>query len=141
MAKKPLIKDPLPRPVKCDSCGSLDIQLADNKQLYGKSFGKWPIIWLCWTCEASVGCHAETDIPLGFMADRETRQLRLKAHNAFDPLWKKSGKFKRITAYTWLASMLQIPLKECHISQFSKKQCELTVIYSKRKLRELRQCK
>lgn len=115
------IEDALPIPAHCDNCCSVNIELTTNDKIYGRIYGNWPKIYYCNDCTAAVGCHPGTEIPLGRMADRETRKLRTKAHNAFDPLWR-NGYMTRSRAYDWLAATLGIDYTECHISWLSKEQ-------------------
>lgn len=117
------IKNPLPRPTHCNVCNSQSIRLTQNSVLYGRNYGKWPLIWFCNVCKSAVGCHPDTDIPLGLMADQPTRQARKLAHDAFDPLWRDRKIFKRGKAYTWLAKQMQLTVDKCHISQFNIEQC------------------
>ena len=74
--------------------------------LYQKKF------WLC-RCGAYVGCHPNTDRPLGTCANAELRAARNRAHAAFDPLWK-SGRMKRGQAYARLAEHFG---RQIHIGQ------------------------
>lgn len=119
------IEDALPVPTHCDNCCSVNIELTTNDVIYGRIYGNWPKVYYCKDCTAAVGCHPGTEIPLGRMADRETRKLRTKAHNAFDPLWR-NGYMTRSRAYTWLAATLGIDYSECHISWLSKEQLKQT---------------
>lgn len=121
------IKNPLLRPLNCDYCYSPKIRLAQNSVLYGRNYGDWPLIWFCVDCNAAVGCHPGTDIPLGKMADRATRQWRKKAHEAFDPIWKETKWLTRYKAYAWLASKLGIKTEDCHISWFNAKTCQRVI--------------
>jgi hypothetical protein len=115
------IKDALPTPTHCDNCCSVNIELTMNDKIYGRIYGDWPKIYYCNDCRAAVGCHPGTVIPLGRMADRATRQLRTKAHDEFDKLWR-SGLMSRAKAYNWLAASLEIDPSQCHISWLSKDQ-------------------
>jgi hypothetical protein len=115
------IKDALPTPTHCDNCCSINIELTTNDRIYGRIYGEWPKIYFCVDCKAAVGCHPGTEIPLGKMADRATRQLRTKAHDEFDKLWR-SGLMSRAKAYNWLAASLEIDPSQCHISWLSKDQ-------------------
>lgn len=115
------IKDALPTPTHCDNCCSVNIELTTNDRIYGRIYGDWPKIYYCNDCRAAVGCHPGTEIPLGRMADRATRQLRTKAHDEFDKLWR-SGLMSRAKAYNWLALTLGIDPSQCHISWLSKDQ-------------------
>ena len=72
--------------------------------------------WVCQPCDTRVGCHPGTDRPLGRMANAQTRALKSKAHEAFDPLWR-DGAMTRSAAYAWLAGSLG--LREAHMGSLS----------------------
>ena len=127
------------KPCRCDNCGSKRIACTDNKVLYGKNQGKWPVIWYCYDCKAAVSCHPDSQIPMGKMATQAVRSLRRKAHKVFDKIFKKHY-MTRTDAYAWLANNMSIPRNECHISNFDEKQCEL-VIYLARQYLSLRKKK
>ncbi len=58
------------------------------------------------------------------MADGETRKLRRKLHQEFDPLWRgRAAKMGRVTAYGMLADRMKINRDDCHISRFTYDQC------------------
>jgi hypothetical protein len=73
--------------VSCPYCGK-QAEWCENKEVYGKNFGRSYMIYLCRKCDAYVGCHNNTIEPLGTMADKELRDWRQKAHALFDPLWQ-----------------------------------------------------
>ena len=98
-------------------------KLVDSEVIYGRSYGN---SWLCVPCDAYVGCHKGTNKPLGRLANKDLRQAKMKAHIAFDPLWK-SKKMTRREAYIFLANKLGVETKDCHIGMFSIYQCDLTV--------------
>ena len=51
---------------------------------------------------------------MGRLANKETRQLKMAAHAAFDPIWK--GKtMSRTKAYKWLQEQTGLSERECHI--------------------------
>ncbi|WP_199153472.1 zinc-finger-containing protein [Chromobacterium sp. ASV23] len=84
----------------------------------------------CRPCDAYVGCHGNTDRPLGTPANRELRGLRNRAHAAFDPLWKEGDMQlfnDRTGAYKWLSEQLGVPRSECHIAMFNIDQCKKVV--------------
>lgn len=114
----PKIQDALPAPEQCDACCSVNIELTTNDKIYGRIYGNWPYVFYCNDCKAAVGCHPNTHVPLGRMADRATRQLRKKAHSEFDKLWR-SGLMQRTKAYAWLSLQLGVEKSQCHISWFS----------------------
>lgn len=97
------------------------MKLVDKAKFYGgRSFG-WPLAYECCSCCARVGCHPETDIPLGLLADRQTTAARSAVHAAFDPLWQGKGRDARRRAYDSLARALS--LKSAHISWLNAAQC------------------
>ena len=91
--------------------------------LYHKKF------YLC-NCGAYVGCHPNSDTPLGAVADEATRKARNKAHAAFDPIWKHK-QMRRNDAYAKLAQKMGINRNECHIGMFDVQQCQEVVDISK----------
>lgn len=83
----------------------------------------------CRPCDAFIGCHPGTDIPLGTLADAKLRKMRSKAHTQFDPLWK-GGFLKRKQAYAALAKYLGIHVDACHVGLFDSETCEKVVTFS-----------
>lgn len=121
--------------ITCDYCGS-PATLEDSKVVYGKSYGP---IYICRCVPgdiAYVGCHKGTEEPLGRLANLNLRQWKIKAHWAFDPLWKK-GLISRGRAYRWLADELGIPKEECHIGMFDVQMCKRVVELSVIKLMKI----
>ncbi|WP_408893481.1 zinc-finger-containing protein [Paenibacillus taichungensis] len=100
-----------PIPVICSYC-SCDVIYTSNSVIYGKEYGNGRV-YKCTGCDAYVGVHTGTSIPLGRLANKELRQLKKKCHTLFDPAWK-SKKVKRRQAYSILAFKLGIPVNECH---------------------------
>ena len=80
----------------CSLCGAR-VEYTNNRAVYGKPLGAWPMIYLCMNsqCRAYVHCHPGSSTPLGTMADGKTRRMRRIAHEAFDPLWQ-SGEMSRL---------------------------------------------
>lgn len=112
---------------KCPYCGS-PVVLRNSNYVYhnNKNYGK---MWVCSKfpeCDAYVGCHPGTTIPLGRLADVRLRRAKNKAHSAFDPLWK-SGLMTRKEAYEWLSITLHIAQEDCHIGMFDVRTCERVV--------------
>ncbi|MGV7078443.1 zinc-finger-containing protein [Testudinibacter sp. P80/BLE/0925] len=107
----------------CPYCGKFSAKVTGKKvyphrkDLYGKTF------YLCEPCNAYVGCHPNTDKPLGRLADEQLRTEKKKAHSAFDPIWRK-GFMKRVEAYAWLSETLGIPKSETHIGMFDVDMCK-----------------
>lgn len=99
--------------------------------IYQKSYG---MIYICFPCDAYVGCHKGTDKAKGSLANRSLRQLRNKAHNLFDPLWKAkmqrdncSKSEARNAAYDWLSKQLEISREHTHIGMFDNEQCQRAI--------------
>ena len=91
--------------------------------------------WTCQDCDASVGCHKGTKTPLGTMATSQTRKARMRAHDAFDPIWKESPRRNgRKKAYFWLAKKLGIDFRDCHIGLFDEETCNRVVEICQEKL-------
>jgi hypothetical protein len=112
----------------CSYCGS-PIELKDSSIIYnGKSYG---MVYICTRypdCEAYVGTHKDTDVPLGTLADNELRSWRKKAHSVFDSLWR-SGRITRKAAYTKLQIAMGMKKKEAHIAKMNIEQCKDVIKY------------
>ena len=118
------------KPVICPYCES-PAELVDSTEVYQQDYDKK--LWLCRPCDAYVGTHrhSEHHAPLGTLANATLRQLRLKVHQTFDPLWLRKMQQEdmpkqaaRTAGYQWLASEMGIKAKHCHIAHFNETQCE-----------------
>lgn len=77
----------------------------ENKEKYGRNYGK---SWMCYYCkehDTYVGCHNNTREPLGTMAGEELRRLRMAVHAKIDPLWRL-GQYERKEVYKILSKRL-----------------------------------
>lgn len=124
-----------------DGCdGSLELRESKHGLFYGCT--EWP------DCDATHGAHPDGR-PLGVPADKPTKRARMRAHEAFDPLWRnapqhydirdevgtpehgeavrKIQKVARVRCYRWLAHRLRMDVDECHIGMFDAFTCELVV--------------
>lgn len=117
------VKNPLPVPTKCHFCNS-SVRVATHQEVYGRNYGDWPYMYLCGNCGACVGMHPFTNIPLGTLADRATREARKNCKKPFEAIWR-SGQMSRTEAYEWLAGEMNIPVNECHFGWFDIHQCEM----------------
>ena len=112
--------------MKCPYCGDWaelvggDVIYPRRPDLAAKKF------WRCAACDAYVGCHGLTSVPLGRLANKDLREAKKKAHAAFDPIWK-GGTLTRKAAYSWLAKMMGIPSENAHIGMFNEAQCRQVV--------------
>ena len=113
----------------CPYCGA-EVLLKDATFIYNSKESKeWGKVYVCSnypSCNAYVGCHKDTDIPLGRLANERLRTLKMEAHKQFDPLWK-SKFMQRREAYKWLSKELNIPISECHIGMFDIKMCQRVI--------------
>ncbi|MFM9932958.1 zinc-finger-containing protein [Achromobacter xylosoxidans] len=99
------------------------MKLTNNRDVYnGHSFGDWPYVYRCTQCQAYVGLHPDTDLPLGVMADRGTIKARKDAKGVFQALVQQRFAGKRNEAYAWLARALGISPSICHFAMFNEQQ-------------------
>lgn len=113
--------------VYCPYCNK-QAALVDSRLMYQKSYGQ---VWLCFTCQAWVGCHKATLRPLGTLAKADLRIARRHAHRSFDMLWKakkaNGHDNARTLGYQWLADQMGLDMRKCHIGYFSIEQCEQVI--------------
>lgn len=107
---------------KCRYCQS--------KVIYTKNNYGW--IYKCTKCNAYVGCHKNTQVPFGTLANKELRTYRTYAHKYFDILWRYKKKrcndnYARHKAYAWLAKEMKINKNDCHIGYFDIDQCKQVI--------------
>lgn len=121
----------------CQYCNN-QAKLVKGNVIYNSAFktigDKW--FWYCKPCVAWVGCHPDTDKPLGTLAKSRLRMLRHEAHEYFDRLWKDHN-HTRNEAYTWLADTLEIEKPNCHIALFNERQCIKTINLARKELKLL----
>ena len=131
--------------MKCPYCGG-KAQLRDASSIY-HSFKYKGKMFVCENfpkCDSYVGCHPNTTKPLGRMANKKLRTMKSKAHEYFDPLWKKrvfarkkSLSYNRTKAYQWLAEQLDLPESKCHIGLFDVDMCRKVIdVCSKKQIEE-----
>ena len=120
----------------CPYCGKFS-KLVTGEQIYPHRKDLFNMsFYSCQPCDAYVGTHKGTIKPLGRLANKELRIAKSAAHRAFDPLWKY-GDMKRKEAYKWLAEVLSINVKDCHIGMFDIEMCEDVVTHSLNKQQDL----
>lgn len=111
----------------CPYCGS-PTKLVDDTEIYGRSYGTK--CYVCKPCGAWVGCHKNSDKALGRVANKELRQLKHQAHEAFDPIWK-DGYLPRTAAYEVLSGAFGLPIEQTHIGMFDEEMCRKVISLSK----------
>lgn len=110
----------------CPYCKT-EAKWCNNKEVYGKQYGKSYMCYWCKNCDAYVGCHENSKDALGTMAKKELRDLRQKVHSLFDPLWK-GGFYPRRQAYRYLKEKMGIKNSfDCHIGKFDEEQCKKAI--------------
>lgn len=119
--------------ITCPYCGKDAPWFHTSTHVYGRDFGP---IYHCIPCDARVSCHKDRPgKPMGTLANAELRELRQKAHAAFDPIWL--GKLmKRRAAYRWLARALGE--NEVHIGESDESRCRAIIALASQKHEELR---
>lgn len=103
----------------CPYCNK-EAKWCENKERYGKNYGKSYMCYFCRDCDAYVGCHNNTRVPLGTMANAELRGWRIKVHDMIDPLWQ-SKKYRRGTVYARLKDAMG---KEIHVGESDIETCK-----------------
>ena len=103
----------------CPECGQfMVLSTRSNGDLY------YRCSTMSWTkCQGTHSCHQSDARPLGVPGNALTKHARMKAHKAFDQLWKKMG-MSRTDAYRWLQTIMDLSPDEAHIGRFSEEQCE-----------------
>lgn len=76
--------------------------------------------YYCKPCDAYVGCHQNTEKPLGTLANKELREWRTKAHAHIDPLWKEKG-WSRQSVYKYLKKTFG---REIHVGESDIETCK-----------------
>lgn len=109
--------------MKCPYCKK-DALWTSNEVVYGRRYGRSWMCYYCPDCDAYVGCHNNTDKPLGTMANKALRTLRMKTHSLFDPLWK-TGKMRRREAYNYLFKNTGIR----HIAWSDEQECKVIITF------------
>ena len=112
----------------CPYCGAATELIHTG---YGKKF-------ICKPCDAWVGVHQGTENALGSLANAELRNLRMLAHQWFDPIAREgliedfykvhiAGMSSRKKAYHWLSAEMNIHADYCHIAMFNDEECRRVV--------------
>lgn len=122
------VKNPLPIPTICPNCSG-PVAMQSNSVVYRREFGEWPFLYRCQDdkCDSYVGLHPKTDIPLGTLANKATRDARKAAKALLIPMWEEQGR-DRSEVYAWLAKEMGIePVEHCHIGWFNIEQCNQVI--------------
>jgi ssDNA-binding Zn-finger/Zn-ribbon topoisomerase 1 len=105
------------RALTCPECGAaMVLKPSRFKPFFGCS--RWPETG----CPGSHGAHPDGS-PMGVPANGATKRARVRAHEAFDRMWK-SGHMTRKEAYRWMQLALGMTRDEAHIGKYSEAECE-----------------
>lgn len=122
--------------VFCPYCGYKARFSPTSSHLYrGQDYG--PVYECPKNCDAYVGAHRDTLEPMGRLANKPLRALKMATHQVFHPLWRDLAEAypdmniipKRVLAiargraYQWLALQMGLTEQECHIAAFDEHQC------------------
>lgn len=94
----------------CVSCAKeVDAQLTSGKEVYPrrKDLKNVPF-WKCPYCGNWVGTHYKSNNklrPLGVIADKKMKKLRIAIHSKLDDVWQ-NGDIPRSVCYKWLSAKL-----------------------------------
>ncbi len=77
----------------------------ENKEKYGRNYGRSYMCYFCKPCGYYVGCHNNTQKALGTMISSEHCKWRKAVHKKIDPLWQ-SGKTERKHVYSRISRIL-----------------------------------
>ncbi len=113
--------------LRCPDCGGI-MSLKPSRFGLFYGCGNWPM------CDCTHGAHPDGR-PLGIPATRKVRELRMKVHALFDPLWLERGKRAREGAYLLLQRLMDMEERDCHIARFNGMQCYRALKALKRYLR------
>lgn len=118
------VKDPIPVPTECRYCAG-EVKVAHHDEVYGTAYGSWPWLYRCSDCDARVGMHPFTNIPLGTLADTELRARRIEVKRLFQMICETRRKrWDRTRGYQEMSQALGIPAKDTHFGLFEHKQLD-----------------
>lgn len=116
------VKDPVPAPTECRYCAG-EVKVAHHDEVYGRAYGSWPWLYRCSDCDARVGMHPFTDIPLGTLADAALRARRTEVKRLFQATCEE-WRWDRSTGYAYLALALHTAPKDTHFGLFEDEQLD-----------------
>lgn len=118
----------------CQYCNKPAIW-TENKAIYGKNYGKSYMCYYCKPCNAYVGCHRNSRLALGTLANAELREYRKKAHAHFDPIWKNRSQRNRGRLYEEISRHFG---KDIHIGESDIQTCKDIIVWCIEKTKSIR---
>jgi hypothetical protein len=98
-------------------------ELADYTNIRSYEQYQQQQFWFCTSCYGYTGCHETTHYPKGSIANHFERELRKRAHTAFDRLWKDKH-MSRKEAYLYLQNITGLEPEDAHIGEMNVSQLE-----------------
>lgn len=83
--------------IYCCGCKKeVDARLVNGKTIYPHRYDLFSKkFYMCPDCNLYVGCHPNTDRPLGIIPTKEIMYMRKRIHSILDPLWKSGFKSRK----------------------------------------------
>lgn len=113
------VKDWIPAPTQCHYCFS-EVVIKTHEEVYGKTYGDWPYLYVCTKCGATIGIHKGTNVPMGYLANKPLRQQRQKVKGRSLQLKEKFNISTRVS-YDILSKEMGYSEKNCHFGMFLHK--------------------
>lgn len=113
------------KPIRCPYCGA-QAALRPSTVVYGDKARPGEFLYVCPrypACNSYVGAHKKSLLPMGTMANGDLRNKRIRAHQAFDRLWKY-GIMEKWQAYRWMQAKFSLSSEQAHIAKFSEYMCD-----------------
>ena len=110
--------------VYCRYCGAR-AALRPSSVVYGEHTKNDGYLYICDRypkCDAYVGAHQKSRLPMGTLANGDLRHKRIEAHKVFDRMWR-SGLMTKGQAYKWIQTKFYLNEKQAHIGMFSEYMC------------------
>lgn len=102
-----LQEEQITRKLYCCGCKKkVNAVLVEGYDIYPHREDLWDKKFYQCECGLYVGCHPNSERPLGCMATKEIKKARQKIHKILDPLWENKGKGKRTKLYKRLSDKL-----------------------------------
>lgn len=119
---------------RCPYCGSHAV-LRSADGIYMKN-PRESMLYVCKNypdCDAYVRVHPGTTLPMGTLANKQLRTLRMEVHRYFDQIYIR-GIMSKPDAYHWLSDVLCLPFLQTHIGQMGEYYCNKVIEESKKLL-------
>lgn len=106
--------------IHCAECDSTSVTLVTGATIYPHRQDLHALyFWQCQDCEAYIGTHHNSTIPLGTPASAPLRRLRTACHKKLDAIWLDSPDITRSQAY----DRMRLATGVSHIGQATENDC------------------